>query len=63
MPADWTQITPELQEALTRKALGRARHIIGAQAELLAEQIDRGAVPNLTGSDALRLLVMLLSQE
>ena len=45
---------------LAREALERARHIIGAQAQLLAEQMERGSIPSFDGPDALRLLAMIL---
>lgn len=63
MVSDWNTISPELQLSLSREALSRARHVVGAQAALLAEQMDEGRLPNLGGSDALRLLAAMLGDE
>ena len=63
MVSDWNTISPELQLSLSREALSRARHVVGAQAALLAEQMDEGRLPNLGGSDALRLLAAMLASE
>jgi hypothetical protein len=49
--------------ALSREALDRARRLVGAQAEMLAEQMSSGSLPPLDGPDALRLLAMILAQE
>ncbi len=46
--------------SLSREALSRARQLVGAQAGLLAEQMERGILPALDGPDALRLLAMIL---
>ncbi|MBV8613045.1 MAG: hypothetical protein JOY66_04650 [Acetobacteraceae bacterium] len=63
MVSDWNTISPELQFSLSREALSRARHVVGAQAALLAEHMDEGLLPNLGGSDALRLLAAMLGDE
>jgi hypothetical protein len=61
--SDWSMVSPELQVALSREALRQARQVIGAQAGLLAEQMDAGALTRLDGPDALRLLAMILAEE
>jgi hypothetical protein len=63
MNSEWATVSSDMQVSLSREALHRARHLISAQAELLAEQMDLGAVPRLDGPDALRLLSIILSQE
>ena len=63
MVSDWNTISSDLQLSLSREALSRARHVVGAQAALLAEQMDEGLLPNLGGSDALRLLAAMLAGE
>ena len=61
--SDWERIAPALQFSLSAEALKRARLIIGAQAQMLSDQMDRGALPSFDGPDALRLLAMILGQE
>ena len=61
--SDWERTPPTLQLALSTEALKRARLIIGAQAQMLADQMDRGALPSFDGPDALRLLAMILGQD
>ena len=51
------------QTSLSSEALRYARQIVGAQAEILADQMDRGAMPKFDGPDALRLLAMILGGE
>ena len=61
--AGWERISPCMQVTLSSEALKRARLIIGAQAQMLADQMDRGALPSFDGPDALRLLAMILGQD
>ena len=63
MLSEWSDLDPDLRAAVTREALTQARHVIGAQAQLLAEQMERGGLCMLEGPDALRLLAMLLEEE
>jgi hypothetical protein len=63
MTSEWNLLPQTTQVYLSREALRRARHIVAAQAESLAEQIEHGAQPRFDGPDALRLLAMILSTE
>ena len=63
MSTEWNLTSPDQQLALSREALRRARTMVGAQAELLAEQMERGTLPSFEGPDALRLLAMILRDE
>ncbi|HJS88317.1 MAG TPA: hypothetical protein VJ779_22950 [Acetobacteraceae bacterium] len=56
----WDTLSPDLQLSLSREALSQARRLVGAQAAVLAEQMELGALPSLEGPDALRLLAMML---
>lgn len=59
---DWNSIAPEIQMALSRQALRYARSLVGAHAEILADRMERGDLPELSGPDALRLMAALLSE-
>ncbi len=61
--AKWTHLDPNDQLRLSREALDRARHVIGAQAITLAEKMESGQLQTFDGPDALRLLAMVLAQE
>ncbi len=63
MHSEWQRSSPALQVSLSTEALRRARLIIGAQAQMLAEQMERGAVPSFDGPDALRLLALILNDD
>lgn len=56
MLADWNTLPDSLQLVLAQEALRRAADIIAHHAEILAEEIDDGALPDRGGPDALRLL-------
>ncbi len=60
MFADWNGLSDGMQLVLAREALRRASEIIADHAELLAEEMDDGAVPDQGGPDALRLLAGLV---
>ena len=60
MLADWHLLSDETQLTLARAALQRAARTIASQAELLAEEIDNGAVTDPGGADALRLLAAVV---
>lgn len=60
MPADWHTLSNEAQLALARAALQRAARTIASQAEVLADEIDNGALSDLGGADALRLLAAVV---
>jgi hypothetical protein len=63
MAFEWVELESAGQITLSREALTRARHVIAAQAMLLAENMEHGKLQNLDGPDALRLLAMILSEE
>ncbi len=63
MGSEWAALEPDVQITLAREALSRARHLVGAQAMSLAENMECGAVQNLGGPDALRLLAMVLAED
>jgi len=60
MPADWHALSDETQLILARAALYRAAQTIAGQAEVLAEEIDSGALRDPGGADALRLLAAVV---
>ncbi len=63
MGSEWAALAPDVQITLAREALSRARHLVGAQAVSLAENMERGAIQPLGGPDALRLLAMVLAED
>ena len=60
MPADWHTLSNEAQLTLARAALLRAAETIAGQAELLADEIETGAMSDPGGADALRLLAAVV---
>jgi hypothetical protein len=60
MPDDWHLLSAATQLTLARTALHRAAQTIAYQAELLADEIDTGAVTDPGGADALRLLAAVV---
>ncbi len=60
MFADWNCLSDGMQLVLAREALRKASEIIASHAELLAEEMDDGGVPDKGGPDALRLLAGLV---
>jgi hypothetical protein len=58
--ADWNLLSNETQLTLASAALNRAAATIAAQAELLAEEIETGAMSDPGGADALRLLAVIV---
>ncbi len=56
MLADWNCLSDEAQLLLSREALWRAAEIIAGQAEVLAGEMEEGALRDRGGPDALRLL-------
>jgi len=60
MLRDWNQLTDEMQLALTRQALQRAAETIASQAEMLAGEMDCGAIEDQGGAEALRLLAAVV---
>jgi hypothetical protein len=61
MPApDWNDLPDELQLVLTREALRRAAETLAEHAELLAVEIEEGALCDRGGPDALRLFAAVV---
>lgn len=60
MLADWNLLSEDLQIALAREAMRRASDTIAGQAELLAGEIEDGALSDRGGPNALRLLAALV---
>ncbi len=56
MLTDWNVLSDDLQLALSREALRHAAEIIAGQAELLAGEMENGALHDRGGPEALRLL-------
>jgi hypothetical protein len=61
--SDWSQVSEDMRTSLSREALRQARQVIGAQAALLADQMEAGVLAPLEGPDALRLLAMILGED
>ena len=60
MPTDWHNLSDETQLFLARAALHRAARTIASQAEVLADEIETGAMTDPGGADALRLLAAVV---
>ena len=60
MLRDWDRMPEELQLAVTREALRRAAETIADQAEMLAVEMDSGAIADQGGAEALRLLAAVV---
>jgi hypothetical protein len=60
MLTDWNLLSNETQLTLARAALTRAAATIAGQAELLADEIETGAMGDPGGVDALRLLAAIV---
>jgi len=58
--ANWNSLPDDLQLALSREALRRAAEILAGQAELLAAEMDGGALLDRGGPDALRLFAAVV---
>lgn len=59
-PADWNLLNDDLQLALSREALRRAAETLAEHAELLAAEMDNGALIDRGGPDALRLFAAVI---
>lgn len=59
-PCEWTELPDELQLVLTREALRRAAETLAEHAELLAVEIEEGALSDRGGPDALRLFAAVV---
>ena len=60
MMSDWNLLSDDLQLTLSRAALSRAAETIAGQAEILAREIEAGALHDRGGPDALRLLARIV---
>ena len=60
MPTDWTHLSDELQLLISRTALLHAAQALAAQADLLAEEMDAGALRDKGGPEALRLFASVV---
>ena len=60
MQADWSILSEDTQLTLSREALCRAALSCARHAELLAVEMDAGALTDRGGADALRLLAALM---
>lgn len=56
----WHALTEVQQLMLARQALCRAAEILADRAELLAEEMEDGMLPDCGGPDALRLFAALV---
>ncbi len=59
-PADWQTIPEELQLVLAREAMRRAASVLADQAELLAFELEQGALSDHGGPEALRLFAAIV---
>lgn len=57
---DWSAMPDELQLALAREALRRAADTLAEHAELLAIEMETGALRDQGGPDALRLFAAVV---
>lgn len=57
---EWTLLSDNLQLMVSRAALRYAAEAIAAQADLLAREIDMGALSDQGGAEALRLLAAVV---
>lgn len=60
MQPDWNLLSERLQIVLSAAALRHAAETIAAQADLLADEIETGALQDRGGPDALRLLATIV---
>ncbi len=60
MLLEWKDLPDLLQVALCREALIRAAATIARQAEVLADEIDGGTLPDRGGAEALRLFAAVV---
>lgn len=58
--SDWNVLSDEAQLRLARGAMHRAAATMAQHAELLAEEMECGAIADLGGADALRLLAKMV---
>jgi hypothetical protein len=56
----WSQLSDEVQLALSQEALAKAAETIARHAEFLAREMEAGGLADLGGPDALRLLAAVV---
>lgn len=59
-PAGWNTLTEDLQLTLSREALRRAAETLADHAEILAREMEDGALLDRGGPDALRLFAAVV---
>jgi hypothetical protein len=59
-PADWHRLSEDAQLALSREALRRAAETLADHAEILAREMEHGALLDRGGPDALRLFAAVV---
>ncbi|MBW6401597.1 hypothetical protein KPL78_27345 [Roseomonas sp. HJA6] len=59
-PAGWNTLSEDLQLALSREALRRAAETLAEHAEILAREMEDGALLDRGGPDALRLFAAVV---
>ena len=60
MPIEWNALSNSTQIVLAQTALSRAAMILALQAEVLADEIERGTLADHGGADALRLFAAVV---
>lgn len=60
MVREWDILPNDLQLTLAQRALSRAAATLAVQAEVLAEEIDRGNLSDRGGAEALRLFAAVV---
>jgi hypothetical protein len=59
-PAEWNHLSDDLQIVLSREALRRAAETLADHAEILAREMEGGALLDRGGPDALRLFAAVV---
>jgi hypothetical protein len=59
-PAEWNLLTEDQQLVLSREALRRAAETLADHAEILAAEMEHGALLDRGGPDALRLFAAVV---
>ncbi len=57
--ADWNRMSDQLQLVVAGSALQRATETLAQQAEILAGEMEAGALADFGGADALRLFAAI----
>jgi hypothetical protein len=60
MLSEWNALSDVAQLALAQRALTRAAATLAVQAEVLADEIERGTLADCGGADALRLFAAIV---